>query len=125
MGSNSYAHFTNGQVAMVCAVFPDSSTCWSLMLPNPLCFKGKSRLRRVTCATSHSSQTVCLQGPAPHIHFSLQVLIRMEEEPSLDFWAKKRKESRQMKCPGESRRGPEGLRREAKLQPKANTTLSS
>ena len=44
---------------MVCAVCPDSSTCWSLMLPNPLCFKGKSRLRRVTCARSHSSQTAC------------------------------------------------------------------
>lgn len=40
-------------------------------------------------------------------------------------WAEKRSSFRQMECPGSPGRGPEGLRLEAGLEPRANATPSS
>ena len=60
MSSNSYAHFTNGQAAMACAVCSGNSTCWSLMLPTPPLLSGEIQAQK-----SHLCKFAQLLGCLP------------------------------------------------------------
>lgn len=108
---------------MACPVCSGNSPWWSLIFLPPLPW-GKSR--KLTCENLHNSWAICRQGIASYIplwsaSFSRSVremifgLLGREEEAQPGRWSAQRS----------SRRGPEGLRRQAVLEPKANTTPSS
>lgn len=125
VSSNSYAHFTNGQVAMACAVCSGNSTCWSLKLPTPL-LSGEIQAQK-----SHLCKFAQLLGcrPAgpcfPHPLFSARFNRNGRRAISRLLGGEKKAGPGRRNAqdgPGEGQRAWEGRQG---LEPKANTTLSS